>query len=123
MTVWMLVVVLPARGSPPAIVIGYVTPFVGSVYWNVQCGIVLARARNSGETPPSWANRATTSGFDCRVGTEAASAGADRSSASAPRTSVARRLDIRTIPLSARRAGRVSCAGSIGVASFDAWPA
>src|SRR5437764_12349660 len=53
----------PPRGSDPTIVIGYVTWFVGSVYWNVQCGIVVAFWRNCDGTPPCVVNSGRTSAF------------------------------------------------------------
>ena len=37
--------------------------FVGSVYWNVQCGIVVALVRNCGATLPAVVNCADTSGL------------------------------------------------------------
>jgi hypothetical protein len=40
-----------------------VTLFVGSVYWKLQCGIVVAFARNCGSTLPKVVNWAETSGF------------------------------------------------------------
>jgi hypothetical protein len=48
-----------------------VTPFVGSVYWNVQCGIVEALTKNCGATPPAVVNFADTSGL---AGVDAADA-------------------------------------------------
>ena len=53
MTVW-IAVEPPLRGSPPAIVIGYVTPFVGSVYWNDQCGIVHNAYGDQHCPPNTW---------------------------------------------------------------------
>src|ERR671927_416510 len=71
-TVW-IAVEPPLRGSPPAIVIGYVTPLVGSVYWKDQCGMVRALARNCPATPPGDENSAATSGLACGLDpTEAA---------------------------------------------------
>src|SRR5207237_6254675 len=96
-------------GTPPAIVIGYVTPLVGSVYWNDQCGIVLAFARNCWATPPSVAKFAATSGFGWRGDAPAAdTAVSERTSNASATTSGARneRLDMKVTPSLSSRSAR-----------------
>src|SRR5438132_13009724 len=88
-------VVVPAvagRGSEPTIVIGYVTPLDGSLYWNVKCGIVRAFARNCGSTPPIVSDRgalslelAVAAGFEPAVAAAATRVAANATTAHASR--------------------------------------
>src|SRR5437764_9682793 len=69
-------------------VIGYVTWFVGSVYWNGQGGIVVAFWRNCGATLPAVVNSGRTSAFAGRDAPDAADAArAAVSTATRPSTS------------------------------------